>query len=831
MSEIEPIHYAIRLEPDLNTNLFSGLAEILVEARRPVREIRLNAAELAFWACRAQIREEYVECAFSFDPQKEEVTVLLPREMSGEIRLALDYTGRINAKMAGFYRSRYVLEGRERTIAVTQFQESEARRAFPCFDHPRHKATFDVQMTVEEGRTALSNMPVAEEQALEGGRRRVRFARTPRMSTYLLFFGVGDFELIQDREDRRVRAATTPGLSKFAGLGLELGRKSLRFCETYFGIDYPLPKMDLIAVSDFAFGAMENWGAITFRENLLLHFEDITSKAGIQRIFEVIAHEIAHQWFGDLVTPSDWTYLWLNESFATLFGHRVVSHHHPEWEVWAQFLHTDTSRALDRDAMKKTFPIEIPGGEHVVINEVTAPIIYDKGASILRQVEGYLGQEAVREGLQRYLKRHAYGCASSHHLWEALEEAAEKPVTRMMKGWIEQAGYPVIEARRESGRLLLTQRRFTYLDEAPGPVWAIPVNVRVFDEEGASRDLSLLFETRETEIPIGADAVAYKVNAGQTGFYRVFYSDEDNLGHLGRMVSGRRLPPEDRWGLQNDLFAFAKAGRIPVGRCMDFLSHFEEEDAFLPLAGITASLFQTYLVMEGDLKERAAALGRKLIAGILARFGLEPDPRETHTTSMLRDQVILPAAVYGLKDVSDFAARRFDALVRGGTVHPDILKSVMQVGAWTDEKGEAFGWFKERLGSAQSEHERMNILAALGSFRDGEAIEQVREFILGHVPERNKFVPICQLALNPKATPDLWEWYISNLEALERLHPIHYERVVAAIVPICGLGKEKEVEAFFSDYVHKKGKAVDTIHMALERLAVHARMRGAAATG
>ncbi len=262
--------------------------------------------------------------------------------------------GKINAKMAGFYRSRYVLEGQERTIAVTQFQESDARRAFPCLDQPRDKATFDVEMVVDEGRVALSNMPVENEEALGRGKKLVRFAQTPKMSTYLLFFGVGDFEFVQDEGDGRVRAATTPGMSKFAGLGLELGRKSLHFCEAYYGIDYPLPKLDLIAVSDFAFGAMENWGAVTFRENLLLHFADITSKAGKQRIFEVIAHEIAHQWFGNLVTPSDWKYLWLNESFATLFGNRVVSHYHPEWEVWAQFLHADTNRALDRDAMQNT---------------------------------------------------------------------------------------------------------------------------------------------------------------------------------------------------------------------------------------------------------------------------------------------------------------------------------------------------------------------------------------------------------------------------------------------------------------------------------------------
>jgi len=825
---IKPIHYRIRLEPDLETFLFAGKTEIMLETERPVREIRLHAAELAFWNCKVKLAEGFVDCPFSVEPQKQEIKIHLPQEMSGEIRLAIDAMGKINEKMAGFYRSRYVLEGQERTIAVTQFQESDARRAFPCLDQPRDKATFDVELVVDEGRVALSNMPVANEETLGGGKKIVRFAQTPKMSTYLLFFGVGEFELVRDEEDGRVRAATTPGMSKFAGLGLELGRKSLHFCEAYYGIDYPLPKLDLIAVADFAFGAMENWGAVTFRENLLLHFADITSKAGKQRIFEVIAHETAHQWFGNLVTPSDWKYLWLNESFATLFGNRVVSHYHPEWEVWAQFLHADTNRALDRDAMQNTVPIEMPGGEKIAINEVTAPIIYDKGASILRQVEGYLGQDAVQEGLRRYLKKHAYDCASSHHLWESLEEAAEEPVTRMMKGWIEQPGYPMIEARRENGRLLLTQRRFTYLDEVPGAVWMIPVNVRVFDEEGGSREVTTLLDGPAAELDIGTDAVAYKVNSGQTGFYRVKYDDRDNLEHLGRRVSDKTLSPEDRWGIQNDLFAFAKSGTIAVQDYLEFLSHYGEEDAFLPLAGIAGNLFQTYLVMEGDRQEKAASLGRDLIEKLLARIGYKPDPEENHTTSMLRDQVILPAVIYGLDNVADFAAREFDASTRGKPVHPDIMKSIMQVGAWTGAEG-AFDWFKQRLATSESEHERMNVLTALASFREKGSLHEARKYILEEVPDRNKFVSICHMALNPSAIPHMWEWFLANLEALERLHPIHYERVVAGIVPVCGIGKQEEVEAFFADSIRRKRTAEDTIHMALEKLTIYSRMRGSPA--
>ncbi len=263
---------------------------------------------------------------------------------------------------------------------------------------------------------AISNGAIEEEAPLDNGKKRITFEQTPKMSTYLVFFGVGEFEFTLDTEDPRVRVATLPGMKPYATFGLEFGRKSLAFSEAYYGVPYPLPKMDLIAIPDFAFGAMENWGAITFRENLLLHYPEITSKSGEERICEVIAHEIAHQWFGNLVTPADWKYLWLNESFATYFGYGIVDHYYPQWETWQQFLWGSTGSAMARDALLENFAIEIPGGDHVVINVSTAPIIYSKGGSILRQVEGYIGAENFQKGLQDYLKTFEYDNAASQDL-------------------------------------------------------------------------------------------------------------------------------------------------------------------------------------------------------------------------------------------------------------------------------------------------------------------------------------------------------------------------------------------------------------------------------
>jgi len=825
MDNVRPIHYKIKLEPDLEGFRFSGTTEILLEASEPVDEITLNILELAIWNCKVIADADYINCPFLISPRKEEMVVSLPNEMAGKIELRIDYIGRINDKMAGFYRSQYKSQGKIKHIAVTQFEESDARRAFPCFDHPIRKATFEIEMIIDEGLVAISNCPVIDERSVGGGKKVVRFQQTPKMSTYLVFFGLGEFEFIEDPGEVMVRVATMPGMKNYAQFGLEFGRKTLNYCEDYYGIRYPLPKLDLIAIPDFAFGAMENWGAVTFRENLLLHFPDTTSKAGEERICEVIAHEIAHQWFGNLVTPSDWKYLWLNESFATYFGYGVVSHYFPEWDIWDQFLHSQTDTALERDALKETFPIEIPSATHVVINASTTPIIYNKGGSILRQVNGYIGNETFRNGLKNYLSKNEYACASSPQLWEALEEASKKPIKRMMRSWIEQPGFPMVEAKREGQNLMLRQRRFTYLPNEFDQEWIIPITVKVFCGESKSESVTILLESKQGIIDIGRDAVAYKVNYRQTGFFRVKYDDEDNLKELAKRIWAKELPPEDRWGLQNDLYALVKTSDISIDDYLDFLSSYSQEEDFLPLIGIADNLFHAYLVLKDAESEKVKSFGKCFVERLLAYLGYEPRANEKHTRSVLRDRIIPHAVLYGSKDVEDFAIQKFASLMKDEAIHPDILRSIMQVGALNgDDK--VFDWFRRRLTKSESEHDRMNVLVAMGSFRDKRLVEKSQQYVLDEVPNRNKFVPLISMAANPHAVPFMWEWYRLHLNVLEQFHPLHYERVIAGIIPMSGLGRENEVRTFFENYLSQKSIATDTIKLSLEKLEINSRMRG-----
>ena len=824
MQQVAPKNYRIHIVPDLMNFTFAGNMTLLVEAQTAIEALYLNILDLDHFSCAVEQNDKFIECEFETATEKEELKILLPQPKEGDICLKIGYEGQINDKMAGFYRSQYVSSGETRYIAVTQFEESDARRAFPCMDHPAKKATFDIIMDIDKDLVAISNGAVAEETLLDNGKKRIAFEQTPKMSTYLVFFGVGEFEFTRDNEDPRVRVATLPGMKPYATFGLEFGRKSLAFSEDYYGIPYPLPKMDLIAIPDFAFGAMENWGAITFRENLLLHYPEITSKSGEERICEVIAHEIAHQWFGNLVTPADWKYLWLNESFATYFGYGIVDHYYPQWETWQQFLWGSTGSAMARDALLENFAIEIPGGEHVVINVSTAPIIYNKGGSILRQVEGYIGAEDFQNGLQDYLKTYEYDNATSQDLWESFEKASEQPIGNMMKSWIEQPGFPMISVEKKGNKLQLTQQRFSYLPADFDQNWQVPITIQFFSGPAKSERLTFLMDSARAEVEIPEHTDAYKINDQQTGFYIVDYQDQKNLAALGQRVRDQSLSPEDRWGLQNDLFFLCRRGDASFTAYLEFLACYQKENAFLPLVSISNNLQHADLVMDPEKQEKMSSLVRPWFENVLKDIGFEPAPDEKHTTAILREQLLWHAALSGSKSAIEFGRNQFAEWLQGKAVHPDIMKSVLQIAAFDGDR-QTFKSLDARFAQSQIEHERMNILMAMGCFKEKAPLADSLQYILDSVPARNKFIPVVAMASNPYAIPLLWDWYTANLKQIEQFHPMLYERVIAAIIPMAGLDKEPEVKGFFEEYMQNTDKATDVIKLSLERLEINLRMR------
>ncbi len=824
MENIKPVDYIIELELDLKRFRFKGTTKIILEIESPAEEVTLNILDLAVWSVKwLKDAETTLDCMFIHDPGQEKLIVRPPEPLSGARTLLINYEGEINNKMAGLYRSFYTFENERRPVAITQFEESDARRVFPCMDHPAKKAAFTISLVVDKDLKTISNMPVQSEERLGGGKKRVRFHRTPNMSTYLVFIGVGDFDMIQDREETPVRVFTPPGLIQYAGLGLDFGRKSLDFCESYFQSPYPLPKMDLIAVADFAFGAMENWGAVTFRENLLLDYPNVTSNAMRERICEIIAHEIVHQWFGNLVTPADWKYLWLNESFATYVAYGVVDHYHPEWRAYDQFIAGGFTEAMNRDAMHDTTAIEIAGGEHVVINSSTAPIIYSKGGAVLRQIEGYLGRDRFQRGLRRYLESFAYQCASSRDLWETFESATEKPIMHIMESWVSQPGFPVVEVRRDGNRLILSQNRFTYLPNDFEQTWPIPLTMTLFMENGEQKTVSALFDSSCSEFPIDSHVAAYKLNHEQTGFYRVQYRDDTNFERLSEFIRSKTISPVDRWGLENDMFALAVSGRISVAAYLSFIDHYSDEDAYLPLTGIAGHLFDIYRRASDAGKSGIAEKGRRLFDPVLRRIGYEPLETDPHSVSLLRDRLIYLSVVFGSDTASRFAWDQFEAMAGGRPVHRDIQKSVLQSGAYLG-KAAAFDRLAQEFRASQSEQARMNILIAMGCVQEPELVERVQAFALEEVPDRNKFVPVSALCSNPAAVPYMWPYFKNQLNRLEKMHPMHFERVVESVVSV-SVNDVDDVKEFMMKYQEKNPKMKDVTTLALEKLEINRRFK------
>jgi tricorn protease interacting factor F2/3 len=445
---------------------------------------------------------------------------------------------------------------------------------------------------------------------------------------------------------------------------------------------------------------------------------------------------------------------------------------------------------------------------------------------MLRMIEGYIGPEHYKQGVRTYLKRHTYDCARSYHLWDAFEDAAVTPITAMVQNWIEQPGYPLITVERNGNKLTLTQQRFTYRPYNSSQTWIVPITLMVWGTDAEPDRQTFIMQDAEMTVELPQAHSAYKLNIDQTGFYRVNYLDPDNLHALADRVKNGSLAHTDRWGLQNDLYALARAGRLPLEAYLDFIDHYENESEYLPLAGIVTNLGQAERIVTTKTRDRIAAIGRSIGQRVLARIGMTPEANEPHARAALRNQLLWQTAAWGSASAIDFGLEQFDRMRSGHNVDPDIAHSIMQIGA--RQSGQpALDWFKTRFAESPSEHERMNILAAIAAFAQWHLVKASLEFTLNSVPPRNRFMPIVSAAANRPAASRLWDWYQAHLPQVEALHPLHYERIITDIIPVAGLDRTEEVNAFFNTYIRQKPLHTDTIDLALENLDINATMRSA----
>ena len=830
---VQPRRYRLRLQPDLVSFTFSGDQAVDIEILEPTSSITLNAMDLVIRGASVNVDGTAISAGtISLDSENETATLEFGQELrTGPARLDMSFTGVLNDKLLGFYRSEYVSQdGQTRYLATTQFEATDARRAFPCWDEPARKASFDVTLVFADGFQAVANTPVVEETSPGPGLKSVRFAETPVMSTYLLAFIVGDLVSIQADAANGTRMGiwTTPGKEDQAQFALDTSVKLLGYFNDYFGIPYPLPKLDHIAIPDFAAGAMENWGAITYRETALLVDPVNSSASTRQRVAEVVAHEMAHMWFGDLVTMEWWDDLWLNESFASWMGTKAVDWLFPDWEMWTQFVNMDTNRALSLDGLKNSHPIEQEVKNPAEVSQLFDAISYSKGASVIRMLEQFLGPETFRQGLNRYLSNNIYANARTQDLWSALEEESGQPVTSIMDSWVKQMGYPVLQVDSERAEehleLSVSQERFVYdrllgsaTDSRSDPeVWQVPVTVN----SGGEASLATVMEGRETRLEMPAVGGWFKVNTGQTGFYRVNYSNDD-WQRLVPAVSSLELSATDRLGVQNDAYALSKAGLLPISQFLELARAYVNETDASVWSDLASNLRDIEQLIAGErLHPSYQEFARGLFGPAARRAGWQPRPGDGHLDALLRTTVLGQAGSYEDQEVLQEAAGQFQRYLSDhDSVHPDLRGVVFSLAAQAGDRS-TYDRLWELEGQTSLQEEKIRLLLALTRFQDTALLNETLERALSsRVRSQDTITVVGGVAANIRGREPAWEFVKSNWAEFDRRYGSGGFGLMR-LVSICSSFNTEEqmadVERFFTD--HPTPAAERTIRQALERM-------------
>ena len=798
MAGVIPINYEIMFEPLFHNFKFNGEEIITLNLSKPTNSIKIDAAELSIKESHIIQGGKIISSESSLNEKDEKLTIKLAKKIKGNAKLSIKFTGTLNDRLLGFYKSQYKdQKGKTKYLATTQFEAADARRAFPCWDEPAVKATFDVSLLVDKHLDAISNMPVISKKKT-GTKILHKFGRTPIMSTYLLYLGVGEFEYLHGKlRNIKIRIVTTKGNKNKGKLSLDFTKKFLGEYEKYFGIKYPLPKLDMIAIPDFAAGAMENWGAITFREAILLYDTKTSSTRTKQYIAEVISHELAHQWFGNLVTMKWWNDLWLNESFATFMATKIVNKFYPEWDLWDQFLGDAMLEAMSLDALKNSHPINVDVKHPAQIREIFDAISYDKGGNVLRMLENYVGIENFRKGLKYYLTQHRYSNAEGQDLWKSIGKVAHKPVDAMMKTWIDQVGYPVVDVKRNNSKVSLTQRRFL----SDGSIssknrWAIPIHI----EEG-NHESSILMKSQKSVVSLKNTDSNFIINSGRYGFYRVQY-DDNSLANLSLLIDEKILNHVDRWSLQNDLFSQCVSGTKQIQEYLDFTTSYHDEDDYITLQNLAQNLYHLYkLTRKEKFSDEIRTYTAQFLGTIFDRLGWDSQKNEKHTDALLRSFVITALGKLGDKEILNEARKRFNKFLKNkNSLAADLQEPVFVLVAWQGNE-KTYNKLLSLYKKSTLQEEKIRFLMAMCNFKQKNLL--LKTLALSLTPEvrsQNIRVPIMGVSANIYGSDILWPWLKNNWKKLVRRFGVGNplaNRIVASIGSVIDDKQEKDVRKFF----------------------------------
>ncbi|RXG47320.1 hypothetical protein VDGE_07150 [Verticillium dahliae] len=835
---IRPSHYVVSLrELDFKNWTYQGTVSIDVEVVKPTKEVVINALELKLSKASVTVTqnkstESYESASISLDEKKQRAVIAFDQEIpaSQKASVLIHFEGILNNDMAGFYRSKYTpavtpaasvpRDDEWHYMLSTQFEPCDARRAFPCFDEPNLKATFDVELEIPDDQVALSNMPVKDTKKTRDGFHLVSFETSPKMSTYLLAWAIGDFEYVEAFTERRyngkqlpVRVYTTRGLKEQGRWALWHAPRIIDYFSDIFGIEYPLPKADLLAVHEFSAGAMENWGLVTYRTTAVLYDEKTSEPRYANRVAYVVAHELAHQWFGNLVTMDWWDELWLNEGFATWVGWLATDHLHPEWQVWPQFINEGMEMAFKLDSIRASHAIHVPVKDALDVNQIFDHISYLKGCSAIRMLANHLGVETFLKGVSNYLKKHQYGNAKTEALWSALSEASGKDVNKLMGPWISKIGHPVLTVAEQPNQISIKQSRFLSTGDVKPQddetTWWIPLELE--GKKGVKGITSIALEKKEDTIT-DIDSEFYKLNSGASGFYRVNYPPE-RLLQLGKQLD--RLSIEDKIAIIGSAGDLAFSGNGTTAALLSFIQGFSKEDNYLVWSQVLDSIASVKSVFGEDevIKKGLEAFTLKLIDEAVSKVGWDYPEGESYLTGLLRKRLILTAGVNGHASVTEEALKRWKAYVESpesNPLPPALRTPVFRVAVKHDPV-KAVEVLKKEWFTTKSIDGKEVCLSAISAARDTELVKKtILPFLFNRsppapasesVPSSDMHVLASGLGANASAREAQWQYLQAHWDdcVVKAGNNVVVDRLVStSLSKFADADKISEIDAFFA---------------------------------
>ena len=815
---VRPEHYTLTLTPDLKAATFSGVETIDVTIAEPTDRITLNAAEIAFQSVSVAAGGKQQKATVALDKEKEQATFTFAETLpAGKATLAIAYTGILNGELRGFYLSKTA----RRNYAVTQFEPTDARRAFPSFDEPAFKAAYDVSLVIDSADTAISNGPIVsdtpgDKSGLGAGKHTLKFLTTPKMSTYLVAFLVGDFQCSEGESDGvAIRVCSTPDKVALTPYGVDVAKYVLHYYNNYFGISYPLKKLDLIALPDFEAGAMENFGAITYRETDLLLDPKTATVGAKKEVALVIAHEMAHQWFGDLVTMQWWDNLWLNEGFATWMETKAVAAMHPEWNM-DQTTVSGVDDTLNLDAQPTTRAIRAKADTPDEINQMFDGIAYGKAGAVLLTVENYLGEETFRQGVHNYLAAHSYANATAEDFWNAQTAASHKPVDKIMESLVAQPGAPILTfGEPANGKVPVAQKRF-FLSPSiqPGPAqkWTLPVCFKTAN----GQDCQVLSPAAST-LPVPKTGLFF-ANAGGKGYYRSAYTPSAYAALVANVETG--LTPSERISLIGDEWAQARANKATVGDYLNLVAAVKADTDSEVVSAATGGIGAIYSRVASTAEEKAAVAAwiRATFAPELARLGA-PSERDTPNTRELRAQLFGLLGYYG-KDPAVLAQARQIVekyMADPASADPTLSQTALYIAA---RNGDAalFDQLQQVAETSTNPEFQEGALRLLAEFEDPALVQRALDYAAsGKVRNQDAAIQFA-LPLQSDATRDqAWKYIQSHWDKVQAQFTTEMgAALVSSTGSFCSASARDDVKDFFA--THKVAASDRALKHAIEHI-------------